>query len=104
MSILVTYFSQTGNTKKVADAIYEAIEGEKETKEFSEVESLEEYDLTFVGFPMQAFGPAQQAKSFLENQCNGKKIAVFLTHGVSENFEELPRWLENCNRLQAKRT
>ena len=78
MKILVTYFSQTGNTKKVAEAIYGEIEGDKELKEFPEVESLEGYNITFVGFPMQAFGPAQQAKDFLTSQCTGRKIALFL--------------------------
>ena len=30
MKTLVTYLTKTGNTKKVADAIYETIAGEKE--------------------------------------------------------------------------
>ena len=33
MSVLVAYFSQTGNTKKVAEAIYGEIAGSKEIKE-----------------------------------------------------------------------
>ncbi|MFO8010682.1 MAG: flavodoxin family protein [Dehalococcoidia bacterium] len=98
MNVLVTYFSQTGNTRKVAEAIFETIEGEKDIREFSNVDSLDDYGLTFVGFPMQAFGPAQQAKEFLANFCQGKEIALFLTHGVTEDFEELPRWLENCRQ------
>ncbi len=98
MKALVTYFSQTGNTRKVAEAIYDELQGEKEIRELSEVESVEGYDLLFVGFPMQAFGPAQQAKDFLASQCQGKKIALFLTHGVPGDFEELPEWLENCRQ------
>jgi len=50
MKTLVTYFSQTGNTKKVADAIYEAIEGEKEIKPVNEVESLEDYGIICLEF------------------------------------------------------
>ncbi len=67
MNVLVTYMSQTGNTKKVADAIYEEINETKEIKELKSVESLETYDLAFVGFPIHAFGPAQQGKDFLIN-------------------------------------
>ncbi|MFC2027975.1 flavodoxin family protein [Chloroflexota bacterium] len=98
MNIMVTYMSQTGNTKRVAESIFEEVQGEKELKELSEVENLDGYDLTFVGFPMQAFGPAQAAKDFLVNNCNGKKIALFTTHGVTQDFEELPAWLDNCRQ------
>ncbi len=98
MKTLVTYFSQTGKTKQVAEAIFETIEGEKEINVFESVDSLDGYDLTFVGFPMQAFGPAQPAKDFLTQYCQGRNIALFLTHGVSEDFEELPGWLDNCSQ------
>ena len=48
--ILVTYQSQTGNTKKVATAIFDALPEPKEVKPIREVESLEDYDLIFLGF------------------------------------------------------
>jgi flavodoxin len=98
MKIMVAYMSQTGNTKKVAEAIFEELQGEKEIKEFAEIVSLDGYDLVFVGFPMQAFGPAQPAKEFLSEKCGNKKIALFTTHGVTEDFEELPGWLDNCKQ------
>ncbi len=98
MRTLVTYMSQTGNTKKVAEAIFEEVQGEKELKELSETNSLDGYDLTFVGFPTQAFGPAQAAKEFLANNCNGKRIALFITHGVTLDFEDLPKWLDSCRQ------
>ena len=44
MKTLVTYMSQTGNTKKIAEAIYETISGEKEIKQLKEIDSLEDYD------------------------------------------------------------
>jgi flavodoxin len=59
---LVVYFSQSGQTKKVADAIFEALTCDKEIAELGEVSSLEDYDLSFIGFPVIAFGPAPQAK------------------------------------------
>ena len=65
MKTLVAYVTQSGNTRKVAEAIYGEIPGEKELKELSEVESLEGYDLAFVGFPIIAFGPEKSAREFL---------------------------------------
>ena len=52
MKTLVAYFSQTGNTKKVAESMFDVIQGEKEIKELSEVENVDGYDLLFVGFPI----------------------------------------------------
>jgi flavodoxin len=96
MKILVAYLSQTGNTKRVAEAIYEQLEAEKEIKPLSEVESLEGYDLAFIGFPIHASNPAAEAKAFLEEKGKGKKIAVFVTHAAPEDQEETRRYLENC--------
>jgi flavodoxin len=96
MKAIVAYFSQTGNTKKVAEAIYDEIQCEKKIKQLEEIDNVDEYDLIFVGFPIQAFGPAQQGKEFLESRCRGKKVALFMTHAVPEDFERLPHWLAAC--------
>ena len=45
MNILVTFWSQTGNTQKIAEAIYESISCTKELKTFEEVESFKGFDL-----------------------------------------------------------
>lgn len=84
MKVLVAYVSQTGNTKKVAEAIYQEIQGEKEIKELGEISDLEGYDLAFIGYPIMSFGPAKPAKDFLEKNSSGKKIALFMTHAVPE--------------------
>ncbi|MEW6185107.1 MAG: flavodoxin family protein [Thermodesulfobacteriota bacterium] len=96
MKTLVTYFSQTGKTKQVAEAIYGAIAGEKEIKTFEEVSGLENYDLSFVGFPIIAYGPAPQGKDFLKKFGAGKKVALFITHAAPEGQEGLKEWLEKC--------
>lgn len=96
MKVLVTYLSQTGNTRRVAEAIYGEIEADKEIKPLSEVESLEGYDLTFIGFPVHASQPAAEAKAFLEEKAKGKKVAIFVTHAAPEGHEETQRYLENC--------
>ncbi|MDY6794401.1 MAG: flavodoxin family protein [Actinomycetota bacterium] len=98
MKTLVSYFSQTGNTKRVADAIYGEINGEKELKELGDVGSLWDYDLAFIGFPIHAFGPAQPAKDFLQQQAKGKKVALFITHAAPEGEEGIEDWLNNCRK------
>jgi flavodoxin len=82
MNTLVAYWSQTGNTRKIAEAIYETLSGEKEIKSFDEVDSLDEFDLTFIGFPVMQFGPPMQAKKFIATQAKGRTIALFVTHAT----------------------
>ncbi|MFC1978144.1 flavodoxin family protein [Chloroflexota bacterium] len=56
MKILVAYMSKSGNTKKVAEAIFEEISDEKELKTVDEVDSIAGYELTFLGFPIHNLG------------------------------------------------
>jgi flavodoxin len=96
MKVLVAYVSRTGNTKKVAEAIFQEIQVEKEIKELEALEGLEGYDLCFVGFPVEAYGPAQPAKVFLEKHAEGKDIVLFITHATPEDSEFLLQELEAC--------
>jgi flavodoxin len=86
--------SRTGNTKKVAKAIYDAIPQPKEIKWVEDVESLEGYDLSFLGFPMHNFGPDKQAKAFLETHVKDRVIALFITHMAPEDAPSLQGWLQ----------
>lgn len=101
MKVLVAYVSRTGNTKKVAEAILQEIEGEKEIKQLGEIENIEGYDIAFVGFPIEEYGPAGEAKNFLQKHCRGKKVALFTTHAAPEGFEPLQGWLANCKEAAA---
>ena len=84
--------SQTGNTKKIAEAIYRELKGEKEIKPISEVKDLGGYDLAFIGFPILQFDIPPVVKSFLSANTKGKKIAIFMTHAVPEGFEAIHSW------------
>lgn len=101
MKTLVAYLSLTGNTKKVAEAIYSEVPGEKEMRELGELEDLEGYDLAFVGFPVHAGNPAVAAKEFLEKNGPGRKIALFVTHAAPEDAEDVPGLLEACRAAAA---
>jgi len=45
MKFLIAFFSETGNTKKVAEAIYEAIPQEKDLSNIIQLKDLKGYDL-----------------------------------------------------------
>ena len=78
---LVTYYTQTGNTKKVAEAVFAALDGDKVLRPLNEIQSLDEYDLVFVGFPINSHSVPYKVEVFLKNIPPGKKIALFCTHG-----------------------
>lgn len=80
---LITYFSKTGNTKKIADVIYVTVAGEREIKPVNEVQEheIEEYSLIFIGFPVYSHSIPFPLERILKNIPPKKKIALFLTHG-----------------------
>ncbi len=109
MKTAVVCFSQTGNTAKVAAAIAEAIE--EMTGDVVLVESihadgavapgaasaaLEDHGLVFVGMPIVQFGAPEAARRFLEEQCAGRRVALFVTHAAPVGMPELDPWLEAC--------
>lgn len=102
MKTLVTYISQTGNTQKVALAIYDEIPAEKELHPFSEVRSTDDFDLLFVGFPIQVMNPIREARTFLRNHARGKRTALFITHAADEKSRFLRIWLKKCERAAAQ--
>lgn len=81
MKALVTYYSQTGNTEKLARAIYEAIHIEKEILAVEKVQNAKGYDIIFVGFPVQSHSVPAKLLSFFKGLPEGQKIALFCTHG-----------------------
>lgn len=89
MRILVTYFSQTGNTEKIASAIYEeaAIGNDATLKNIDEVSpnSVSEFDFVFIGSPIHAGSVAGEIKSFLNDlpRCPNLKFAGFITHAAT---------------------
>jgi flavodoxin len=102
MKALVAYFSQTGNTKKVAEVVFDELPYDKELKDIAEVSDLEGYDLVFIGFPVVAFGAAPPAKEFLESHAEGRKVALFVTHAAPEEEAAQEGWLQNCRDAACK--
>jgi len=96
MKVLVTYRTQSGNTKKVVEAIYDEIQADKEIKSWSETESLGVYDLSFVRFPIEMMGPGPDSKKWLAAHVNGKRIALVITHGSPDEALPLQEWLQKC--------
>jgi flavodoxin/NAD-dependent dihydropyrimidine dehydrogenase PreA subunit len=86
---IVVYYSQTGNTKKIAEAI---TAGMKKTIEECEIrplkevtaEDLSKYDLISLGYPTWSSKEPPNVRAFIEQTISleGKHIFVFSTHGA----------------------
>jgi flavodoxin len=101
--VLVAYMTSTGNTKKIAEAIYGEITAEKEIKPIKEVQDIGGYDLTFLGFPTHGYGPDKKTKKILEEHCTkGRKVALFVTHGAPEDEPEVPEWMAKFKQAAAE--
>lgn len=86
MKVLVTYFSQSGNTEKIAKGIFEeASKGNQaELKKLEDVGAgdFAGYDFIFIGSPLHSANLAAPVKKFLTDIQAGssQKMAGFITH------------------------
>jgi flavodoxin len=96
MNILVAYHSETGNTKKVAEAIYQSIPGPKEILAFDQIGEISQYDLIFAGFPIHEFGPSKKAAALFEKTIKSKKVALFITHAMLKEAPLSDVQINNC--------
>ena len=116
MKILVTYYSETGQTEKVANIIYEAMKEEHETKimKLKDVDKkkLDEFDIIFAGTPCHGSDLAKSYQKFLKSIPSQPKfkLAGFLTHAclppeTSEKDKILfERWVGKCESTFEKLT
>lgn len=100
--ILVTYVSWTGNTKQVAEAIFEALVGDKTLKPADETQDLSQYDIIFVGFPVHSHSVPYKIEELLRTIPPGKKIALFCTHGALTGSRLSREALEHATTLASK--
>jgi len=108
MKILVIYYSQSGNTKKVADVIFEMLPSPKLIVKMEEVESLDEFDLIFAGFPVWQFGVPKPARPFFSRLTKAHQVALFVTHAMDPDTSNpelrmmLDGILEKCRKAGDK--
>ena len=120
MKSAVVYYSETGNTARVGQAIAQAIDpvvtsdntpavaatesivgapiqdARVVVSSIQDEPSLDGCDLVFVGMPIIRFGAPEPAQMFLEEQCAGRRVALFVTHTAPDYLDLLEGWLNAC--------
>lgn len=81
MRSIVIYYSETGNTEKVAKVIAVSLKADLTRIENIKPNDVSKYDLIFLGTPVQRWGPAKIVRKFLKELPNlfSKKGAAFCT-------------------------
>lgn len=88
MKALVVYSSQTKNTKKLADAVYETLQCEKEIQPVSANPDPAGYDLIAVGFWLKGGEPDPATMEYL-SRIGETEVFLFATHGAAKDSEHV---------------
>ena len=87
MKPAVLYFSRTGNTKRVAEAIAQQANAPIFSISSSEPSVVEAYDTIILGGPVEGSSPAKETRAFVERlpQAQGKRVILFCTFRIFGN-------------------
>jgi len=110
VSVLVAYDTKYDNTKRVAEAIAQALQATREIKatvvniKDVDMKTVPTFDAFLVGSPAHFGGPTGTSKGFIERlgklKLAGKRIAVFDTY-ISNDFEKGVKKMEEQIRKKA---
>jgi flavodoxin len=100
MSGTVIYYSRTGNTRKIAEAVAKGACAKCiPVEKISEIEDK----LLFLGTPVHAFGPSRPILDFLRKcDWSGKKVALFCTYAGLGNKRTLRKMKAEVERMGGK--
>ncbi len=99
MKSLVVYSSQTGNTKKLAEAVYGYLKGEKDIYPIADAPEPDGYDLVAVGFWLQAGKPDPKTADYLPKIGRGKRLFLFATHGAAAGSAHAKNAMDHAKGL-----
>ena len=91
MNIAVRYYSRSGNTKAVAEAIAKAADVEAVSVDQNNAAITEPVDVLFVGGALYAYGIDNKLKEYLQTlkKEDAKKAVVFSTSWLSKHAIDL---------------
>ena len=87
MNPCVVYFSRTGNTKRLAQAIADATKAPIYDLASAQPSAIQNCGLLILGTPVEGSSPAKETVAFLENipQTQNKKAILFCTYRAFGN-------------------
>ena len=98
MKSLIVYSSQSGNTKKLAQAIYESLPGTKEMVAVAQAPDPAGYDAVALGFWLQAGKPDPKSTQYLA-RVGKKPLFLFATHGAAAGSDHARNAMDHARSL-----
>ena len=85
MKSIVIYYSQSGNTEKIAQAVAAGLGIKASKLEDINPDTLKNYDLIIIGSPVHGGAPNKKVTKFISQMPNmpGKKGALFCTKSIA---------------------
>ena len=87
MNTCVVYFSRTGNTKRLAQAIADLAKAPLFDITSAQPSTIEKCDLLIFGTPVEGSSPTKEAMAYIANMptVQGKKVILFCTYRIFGN-------------------
>jgi len=98
MRTLVVYSSRTGNTKKIADAIYGIMPEGSKIAPVEDNPNFEDYTFVVLGFWVDKGLPDKKAQEYLKT-INGKKVGLFMTLGADPDSEHANDCMKRASEM-----
>ncbi|MGB5749390.1 MAG: flavodoxin family protein [Desulfobacterales bacterium] len=101
MKSLVVYSSQTGNTRKLAEAVFEALPGEKELYPVEKAPDPSDYGFIAVGFWFMKGKPDPKSSEYI-GKIGKKELFLFATHAAGVGSDHAGQGMEVAKALASK--
>ena len=101
MKSLVVYSSQTGNTRKLAETVFEMLPGEKALYPVDEAPDPSGYGFIAVGFWLMGGKPDPKSSEYL-SKIGKKPLFLFATHGAGAGSDHAIHGMESAKFLASE--
>lgn len=98
MKSLVVYSSQTGNTRKLAQAVFNTLTVEKDIYPINEAPDPYSYDFIAIGFWLKAGKPDPETMEYLP-KIKLKSLFLFATHGAAAGSTHVQKAMDYAKEL-----
>jgi len=100
MKALVTYSSQTGNTRKLAQTVFNCLNCDKKIHPIENAPGPEGFDLVVVGFWLKAGKPDPASIEYLK-RIGRTDVFLLATHGAAADSEHAKQAMDHAKSLLA---
>lgn len=102
MKILLVYSSLTGNTKKLAEKLFEIMPEDTEIYKVEDAPEPDNYDLVCVGFWADRENADKKAQEFMK-KISSKNVFLFATLGAYPDSEHAVKTMKNAKSIVQER-